>query len=164
MKENLIFFETITNVELPAGFETEFRKRSYKAYSKELKAVKGIHGLLNNLNIPTAVASSGPIEKIRLNLAITRLSEKFGDRIFSCYEIGSWKPDPEIYLHVAREMGFAPGECAVIEDSLAGVQAAISGGFDVFVFANEKNKVSINVPGATVFTEMSDLTRLLEIE
>ncbi|GMR21845.1 MAG: HAD family phosphatase [Acidobacteriota bacterium] len=41
------------------------------------------------------------------------------------------KPDPEIYLLVAREMGVAPEECLVIEDSPAGVTAAKNAGMAV---------------------------------
>lgn len=35
------------------------------------------------------------------------------------------KPDPEIYLLVARELGIASSECLVIEDSPAGVRAGM---------------------------------------
>ena len=49
-------------------------------------------------------------------------------------------------------MGFKSEECAVIEDSLPGIQAAIAGGFDVFGFATEKNKPTFEESGATVFS------------
>lgn len=39
------------------------------------------------------------------------------------------KPDPGIFLEAAARLGVEPGRCAVVEDSLAGVQAARSGGF-----------------------------------
>lgn len=41
------------------------------------------------------------------------------------------KPDPEIYLLVARELGVPPAECLVIEDSPAGVKAALAAGMRV---------------------------------
>ena len=37
------------------------------------------------------------------------------------------KPDPEIFLKGAEELGVEPGECIVFEDSLAGITAAHNG-------------------------------------
>ncbi len=164
MKENLMFFREKINGELPANFETEFRKRSYEAFKTDLKPIKGIHDLLNKIKIPVGVASSGPVEKIKLNLTTTKLIHYFGENIFSSYEIQSWKPDPGIYLHAAKELGFKPGECAIIEDSVVGVRAAKAGGFDVFGFATNRNKTSFEELGATVFFGMDELETLLLIK
>ena len=164
MKENLQFISEIINGELPADFETDFRKRSYEAFKTAIKPVKGVPDLLKNIKVPVGVASSGPIEKIRLNLTTTNLIHYFGENIFSSYEIGSWKPDPEIYLHAAKKMGFKPAECAVIEDSLPGIQAAKAGGFDVFGLANDKNKAAFRKLGATSFSTMKELGNLLKFD
>jgi len=163
MKENLLFISEIINGDLPAGFETEFRKRSYEAFITDIKPINGIPDLLKKLKVPVGVASSGPVEKIRLNLTTTNLIQFFGENIFSSYEIGSWKPDPEIYLHAAKKIGFKPEECAVIEDSLPGILAAKAGGFDVFGFATEKNKTTFEVSGATVFFNVDELEHLLKL-
>lgn len=164
MKENLQFIREIINNELPADFETDFRKRSYEAFKTDIKPVNGIPDLLTKIKVPIAVASSGPIEKIRLNLSTTNLIHYFGENIFSSYEIGSWKPNPEIYLHAAKVMGFKPGECAVIEDSEVGIMAAKAGGFDVFGFANDKNKAAFGKLGATTFSSMKELGNLLKFD
>ncbi len=164
MTENLKFFSENINGELPEDFESEFRKRSYEAFKTDLKPINGIHDLLEKIGIPVGVASSGPVEKIKLNLTTTNLIDYFDNNIFSCYEIGSWKPEPEIYLYAAKKMGFKPGECAVIEDSLAGVQSAKAGGFNVFGFANEKNKTAFKELGATVFSDMAELGKLLDLD
>jgi HAD superfamily hydrolase (TIGR01509 family) len=163
MKENLQYISEIINRELPANFEIEFRKRSYEAFKINIKPIQGIPDLLGKIKVPVGVASSGPIEKIRLNLITTNLIHFFGENFFSSYEIGSWKPEPEIYLHAAKRMGFKPEECAVIEDSLPGVQAAKAGGFDVYGFAHDKNKTAFKKLGARVFFKMNELFDLLEI-
>ena len=38
------------------------------------------------------------------------------------------KPDPEVFLKAAQMLGLEPGDCLVVEDAVAGVQAAHSGG------------------------------------
>ena len=164
MKENLAFFSEQIKGELPAGFESDFRKRSYEAFKTKLKPIEGIHEVLKMIKVPVGVASSGPCEKIRLNLTTTKLIDFFDGNIFSSYDIGSWKPEPQIYLHAAAKMGFSPTECAVIEDSLPGIQAAKAGGFDVFGFATEKNKASFKEAGAVVISQISDLADLLNLK
>jgi len=163
MKENLKFFSDFIKRDLPSGFEAEFRKRSYEAFKSDLKPIKGIHELLEKVKVPIGVASSGPVEKIRLNLTTARLIDKFENNIFSSYDIGSWKPEPEIYLYAARKMGFSPHECAVIEDSVPGVMASRAGGFTVFVYTNNKSRSAFEELGATVFSDMGDLGKLLEL-
>lgn len=46
-----------------------------------------------------------------------------GDMVSRC------KPDPEIFYKAADRAGCEPSECAVLEDSLNGIRAAIDGGF-----------------------------------
>lgn len=146
---------------LPDTFEKEYRERSFQAFKTEMQPIKGVHELLEKITIPYCVASSGPMNKIKLNLTTTGLIDKFENRMFSCYDIGMWKPDPAIFLHAAKSMGFVPGECAVIEDSLPGIRAAKNGGFDVFGFARPKNQKAFELEGAKVFFEMKELGELL---
>ena len=39
------------------------------------------------------------------------------------------KPDPEVFLRAAEFLGLAPEECLVVEDAVAGIEAARRGGF-----------------------------------
>ena len=48
----------------------------------------------------------------------------FEGRIFSCYTIQKWKPNPAVFLLAAETMGFKPEECVIIEDSIHGVENA----------------------------------------
>lgn len=132
-------------------------------FKTDLKPVEGVPELLDKITVPYCVASSGPREKLQLSLTVTNLIGKFENRIYSSYDIGSWKPNPEIFLYAAKEMGFKANECAVIEDSVAGVKAARAGGFDVFAFANDRNKKTMKDLGATVFFNMKELYQLLSI-
>lgn len=40
------------------------------------------------------------------------------------------KPDPEVFLKAAQFLGLDPAVCLVVEDALAGIDAAVAGGFD----------------------------------
>lgn len=44
-------------------------------------------------------------------------------------KVSASKPDPEVFLKGAKELGLAPQECIVFEDATSGVQAALNGGF-----------------------------------
>ena len=142
LKTCLHFIESANSGrKLPEHFESEFRRRSFDIFRQRLKPVDGIKELLPKITKPFCVASSGPREKIDLNLAITGLSEFFNRNIYSSYDIGSWKPEPGIFLHAAESMGFQPPDCLVIEDSHAGIEAATRGGFRVWHFAGACEKL-----------------------
>lgn len=144
-------------------FEHQYRVRSYAIFQQEVLPVAGIKEVLAQLTVPFCVASSGPVEKIRLNLQLTGLLPYFEGKIFSAYTINSWKPDPGIFLHAAAEMGFTPAECVVVEDSLAGIQAAVSGGFRAMGYANAHSAEYLAAAGGEVFYHMNDLLPLLAL-
>lgn len=148
---------------LPPNFVEDYRTRTFNRFKTDLRPISGIHELLEQIETPICVASSGPPNKIELNLTTTKLIEKFKGRIYSSYDIGVWKPNPDIFLFAAEKMGFKPEECAVIEDSLAGVKAGIAGGFDVYALANNTNKDLFIEEGANVFFKMNELYKMLNL-
>lgn len=162
LKRIFKLIEDLANKSLPSNFESEFRRKTFELFATDIKAVKGIRKVLDCISVPFCVASSGPLKKIKLNLTTTGLIDKFEDKMYSCYEIGSWKPSPEIFEYAAMKMGFEPKDCLVIEDSIAGVQAAKSGGFTVYGYTNDKNRQKFEEEGAIVFTKMEDLMELIE--
>lgn len=54
----------------------------------------------------------------------------FFDTVVSGLDIRNSKPDPEVFLLAARNLGVAPEMCLVVEDAVAGVEAAHRGGMD----------------------------------
>ncbi len=142
--------------------ELEFRKRTFSAYEANIEALPNVEQVLQQLTIPICVASNGPLEKIRLNLKLTGLLDYFDGNLFSAYQIQRWKPKPDLFWYAAEQMGYAAKECAVIEDSLAGVTAAVAGGFDVYAIVDDTNKELLQEAGATTFADMADLMELLK--
>jgi beta-phosphoglucomutase-like phosphatase (HAD superfamily) len=63
-------------------------------------------------------------------LDILELEHTF-DFVATRDDVEHGKPDPEIYRLVAHELGVAPADCLVIEDSPAGVRAALVAGMSV---------------------------------
>jgi beta-phosphoglucomutase len=53
----------------------------------------------------------------------------FFDTIVDGNKITLSKPNPEVFLRGAHELGFKPSEIIVFEDALSGVEAAKTGGF-----------------------------------
>jgi HAD superfamily hydrolase (TIGR01509 family) len=117
----------------PPDVEPLIRAQTAVAFRQRLRPIIGAVEFVRALALPFCVASSGPRAKIELSLGLTGLLPLFEGRIFSSYEIGSWKPEPDLFLHAARTLGVAPAECAVIEDSQPGVDAGIAAG--MFVYA-----------------------------
>jgi len=152
--------ETRFEVALPEDFEPLYRDRVAALYESDLKANPGVLELLSGLKIECCVASSAPTKKIYHALQITGLSEYFGANIFSSYDIGSWKPEPDLFLHVAVCMNRSPAQCAVVEDSDLGVEAAITAGMHVFHYVPGSPKTSNGLYQS--IQKMSELSGLLD--
>lgn len=146
---------------LPSNFESEYRKKTFEAFRKDMKPIKGVRHLIENLKIPFCVASSGPENKIRLNLEVTGLLSYFEGNIFSCYTIQKWKPEPDVFLWAAKTMGFKPDDCLVIEDSVSGVRAAKIGGFDVFGYTEHDYKNELEALATKTFDSMDMLLDMI---
>ena len=63
-------------------------------------------------------------------LEILNLTDTF-DFVASRDDVEHGKPDPEMYLLVAGELGVPPSECLVVEDSPTGVKAGLAAGMNV---------------------------------
>ena len=139
------------------GFVEEYRATVDKLFGEHLEPIEGVAEMLEQLTVPFCVASNGPREKIQRALSITGLSKFFDQRIFSSYEVGSWKPAPELFLQAAGSMNVPPEHCLVVEDSTVGVLAANRADMQACLFdASGRLKVD---PGYrfTRITAMRDL-------
>jgi HAD superfamily hydrolase (TIGR01509 family) len=149
---------------LPVDFDESFHRRLFAAFQQELEPVPGVVDVLAKLTsdgIPYCVASSGSHERIRAGHLKTGLDEWFEEEwLFSSEDVGKGKPAPDLYLHAAQQMGFAPQNCVVVEDSPLGVRAALAAGMEVYGFTSVMPQERLE--GATgCFSDMGQLLKLL---
>ncbi len=74
-----------------------------------------------------AVGSSAPPANVMLSLERIGRLQSF-KAVVTGADVTAGKPHPEVFLTAAERVGVKPGNCAVIEDSTAGIQAALSAG------------------------------------
>jgi beta-phosphoglucomutase len=74
---------------------------------------------------------------------------KYFDTVVDGNKVSKAKPDPEVFLNAAKELGVKPEECIVFEDAEAGVEAALNGNLHVVGVGDEKtlNKAEMVIPG-----------------
>lgn len=119
-------------INLGLDFEENFRKAFYKEL-KKVKAIDGVEEVLKTIKIKKVVLTNGPVEKVENSLKTTRL-KKYFDKVYSAYQLGVWKPDPNIYVKVAKDCGIKLDNVLVIEDSEIGAVAALKAGMKVIGF------------------------------
>ncbi|NLD83494.1 MAG: beta-phosphoglucomutase [Clostridiales bacterium] len=98
--------------------------------------VKDTLALLRQTDLKLAIGSSSrntPYILKRIGL------DGFFDAVADGNCITRSKPDPEVFLKAAELIGLQPADCLVVEDAHAGVEAAVSGGFDCAAMGDAKD-------------------------
>ncbi len=83
---------------------------------------------LRSAGFQLALGTSAPrsnVDFFQQELGLARYVETFVCMDDICHG----KPDPEVFLLAAKRLGLTPDRCVVVEDAVAGVQAAKAGGF-----------------------------------
>jgi HAD superfamily hydrolase (TIGR01509 family) len=143
---------------LPDGFEARYRERVAELYEERLAPMPGAIEVLSILPNPKCVASNGPIAKTSHGLRVSGLAHFFGENVFSSYQVGHWKPEPQLFLHAARTMNYPPEQCLVIEDSEAGLRAAQAAGMRAIHFSPDNTRVPV-----TAYARANSLLELPEM-
>ena len=121
------------------------KNEDYLSYIEEMDAseilpdVPRILDFLKANNIPMALGSASK-NAIPILKKVGLLS--YFKVVVDGNNVTKAKPDPEVFLLAAKDIGVAPTECVVFEDALAGIQAA-----------NTAGMVSIGIGDATILTE-----------
>jgi beta-phosphoglucomutase len=106
------------------------KEEYYKAAARlGVELLPGVRALLEGLHaagFKQAIGSSAPRGNLDLILGITQTA-RFFDAIVSMEDTQRGKPDPQVFQVAAQKLGIAPERCVVLEDAVAGVQAAKAG-------------------------------------
>ena len=133
MKDMIARIEADHGRTLPTDFAERINRALFARFETELRPIAGVREAILSLPHPRCVASSSVPERIALSLRVTGLADLF-DAVFSATQVDRGKPAPDLFLFAAQQMGIRPEDCLVIEDSPAGVQAAIAAGMRVIGF------------------------------
>ena len=105
---------------------------------KDIKALPGVLELITSLKehgFKIAIASSAPIENIRLITQSLKIYNRF-DAIISGWEVTKGKPNPQTFLLAAEKLGVEAKNCIVIEDAISGVTASKKAGMSCIAVTN----------------------------
>jgi beta-phosphoglucomutase-like phosphatase (HAD superfamily) len=127
-----IYNEILADTELLLG----------QRYQHNIDLLRG----LRREGYPTACATMSHIPQVRRVLSVLGLDDAF-DVVATADDIRRGKPDPEIDLLVAERMGVPPEEFLVIEDSPAGVGAAVAAGMAVVAVPTEITRKALRASG-----------------
>jgi len=160
--------EAVTAVRLGADFVERWNAGLPDLFARGVEAIPHVRDFIEKVRaagIAYCVASSARISKMHITLGQTGLLPLFEHAMFSSTMVGRGKPFPDLFLHAAKTMGFAPADCIVIEDSVAGTQAGIAAGMRVFSYHADpfSDPDGLAAAGGILFDDMRELAELVPI-
>lgn len=130
--------------------------RMVELFRAHLPLLPGALALLDTVRaagVRTALVSSS--YRALVDAALGSLGDRF-DVTVAGDEVVRGKPDPEPYLRAATLLGAVPGDCVVVEDTLAGAESGAAAGCPVVVVPNV---VAVPpAPGRVVVRSLADLS------
>ena len=113
--------------------EPEMVLSSFEAELQPL--MKSTLQLLHDRQMPKCIGSNSQLDMIHHKLRFTDQKQFFDDaHIFSADHVENPKPAPDLFLFAAKQMGFLPDNCIVVEDSTTGIEAALAANIPVIGF------------------------------
>ncbi|ESX88366.1 MULTISPECIES: HAD family phosphatase [unclassified Mesorhizobium] len=160
--------EETTTVRLGADFVDRWNAGLPDLFAHGVEAIPYVRDFIEAVRaagIPYCVATSARISKMHITLGQTGLLPLFEHAMFSSTMVSRGKPFPDLFLHAAKTMGFAPADCIVIEDSVAGTQAGIAAGMRVYSYHGDpySDRDGLAGAGGVLFDDMRELAGLVPI-
>lgn len=120
-------------VPLPEGFFKEQIAGSLQLFRDRLVPLMTNTVLsLQNSGYNMCVASGSPLNRVQLCLELAAIDTCFkAGTVFTRELVKRGKPAPDLFLYAAEKMSVHPDQCIVVEDSVAGIEAAQAAGMKV---------------------------------
>lgn len=138
--EGMSFTETATyfidRFELKESLEEikdEWNEMANHFYAKEIKLKENVHLIIEYAKrhgIKLGIGTSNSRELLMTVLEANNIQSDFESIRTSC-EVNKGKPNPDIFLKVAEDLGVSPQSCLVFEDTHAGIMAGKNAGMKV---------------------------------
>ncbi|MFM0006620.1 HAD family hydrolase [Paraburkholderia dipogonis] len=131
------FLESIEksfDITLPANFFDTIEHNVELELAASLSPINGVRDALQRVTLPAAVVSNSRMARVNASVRRAGLQQIFGERIFSAEQVARPKPYPDVYLFAAKTLDVEPSRCVVVEDSVAGLNAARAAGMKTIAF------------------------------
>ena len=109
----------------------------------QLPSTAGLLHEARQRGFKTGLATMSYREEVQRILDVLSWTDLF-DVVATADDVQCGKPDPEIYLHVARTLAVQPDECLVIEDSPSGVAGALAAGMACIAVPGELTRAAVH--------------------
>lgn len=123
--------DTVDRVVSAAEFDALYDENAAEVYRDRAELLDGYTDLLERLRTAgcaTGLVSASRREWVEMVLDRFDLHDRYDVVISSSDFEGPSKPDPKTYLVAAEQLGVAPEDCLVVEDSPHGIDAAVAAG------------------------------------
>ncbi|TDR30395.1 HAD family hydrolase [Hydromonas duriensis] len=154
--------------EIPDGFLQHLRIQTDAAIEQHSLPIAHAGILIEHPKLKAVASNSGLARVMSAVHKVGLLTARPDVQIFSADQVKQPKPAPDLYLLAAQALAVEPAQCLVVEDSTAGVQAALAAGMAVIGFvggghipahhADDLRDMGVSL----VFSDMRDLPRILE--
>ena len=117
--------------------EAVYRK-VYKPYIKPVEGLVNFLEVLEEKNIPMAIATSGIQPNIDFMFEHVPI-KKYFKKVLNSSHVIKGKPDPEIYLKASSLLDVSPENCLVFEDAVVGIKSAKAAGMKVIAISTTQS-------------------------
>jgi len=148
---------------LPANWLDEIYDAMFSEMAKGVHVFDGLFDLIDALDsqgIARAIASNGPLSKMKVSLTPSGLWQRFEGRIFS-RQFSAPKPAPDMLLAACAQAGISPADAIMIDDTPIGIRAAKAAGTGAIGFAEASDASALEATGVQVARSMHEVKRLL---
>jgi beta-phosphoglucomutase len=141
----------------------------YRAAARRgVSLLPGVRPLLEGLQAAgyrQAIGSSAPRQNLELIMDLTQ-TRNFFSVIVSTEDTTRGKPDPQVFLIAAERLGIAPAKCLVIEDAVAGVEAARRAGMKSIAvrFVGHHPRETLERAGANLIVDSLEEISVAQID
>ena len=158
-----LYGESLSDAEIERiGRQKEgyYRDAAREAGIQLLPGVRELLEAARSAGWAQAIGSSAPVGNLEMILDLTGTRTFFG-AVVGMEQTSKGKPDPEVFLNAAKGLGVEPGECVVLEDAVAGIEAAKAGGMASVgvTFVGHHSDEKLRAAGAgKIVASVGDLT------